>query len=137
MDVITVPEPFWKLDALLASREKEGHSFSISVSQDFLKVAAHADFSPSKLQEAARDRALNLGLALSASHQLLHLGEYGLHQIDWPYGGGTWLALEMSSVNKRRAIFSTHNCDKPNQQAFLLATWIEWAHYIEASTKEA
>jgi hypothetical protein len=133
MFAVTHPELyFWKVYAWLCSSESHGHEFGIYASKRFLYLSHQfcRKVKEQELQMYVRRMSCDAGLP-KADHDLLHFGSNGLEQIDWPDGGGCWLAIERSSVDEHGAKFSTHNCDTSTQQSFLMAVWMWWAALVE------
>ncbi len=128
---------FWTVSSWQCEQGPQSRNFSIFASNVFLlraknMVTAHAnDFSQERVQEYVGMMAKVAGIKLSPGQQLIHFGEWGVEQIDWPAGGGCWLALEKTSLNKKGATFSTHNVDSSTEQSFLMAVWLFWAQCVE------
>lgn len=121
----------WKVNAWLTGVGHESCSFSVFVSRRFLEAARKVEYDAEMMQEQARCLARGAGLRISTGQKLLHLGKYGLEQIDWPAGDGCWLHLEQTSIRPEGAAYSTHNSDNPLQQSFLMSVWLWWTQIVE------
>jgi len=124
----------WSIKAWLCDQESRTHGFAVEVDNRFLEVARSVEFDPETAQEHARHLAGLAGYRVSKSQQLLLFGEYGIEQINLPWGGGSWLNLSKVSISETKgAVYETHNVDHSNQQSFLMAVWVWWAGYVTAS----
>lgn len=124
----------WTVRAWLCGQERRMHEFTIEVDNRFLEATRSVGFDPEAVQEHARHLASLAGYRVSRHDQLLLLGEYGIEQINLPGGGGSWLNLSKVSISETKgAVYETHNIDHANQQSFLMAVWVWWAHCVTDS----
>ena len=122
---------FWRLRNIACNNSHGGCEFSIFVSNGFLETAQHRKLNRVKLQRLAREVAKLSNFNVQKNTDLLIFSSFGIQQFNYPNGGGTWLRLELDSICKDGAIYSTHNCDRPGQQSILLAMWLIYADQVE------
>jgi len=128
VEVVLKPEVhFWTIQTWM--HEKGNHNFSIFVSNRFLEAAKIARVKMSA--DLARRELLKI--ANKAGYKNIpdtFWEEDGLTQINHPGGGGVWLVMDKDRSEHGKT-YSTHNCDHPHQQSFLMAAWLWWASVVE------
>lgn len=119
---------FWTITAWVNAPERDGKSFKLQVTPEFLKLAARFEYNRNVCQDHVQILAREAGLT---GHVQLVFGQYGLRQINHPDGDGCWLAIDPLSVSEQAgATFSSHNCDKEAQRSFLIQVWVWWVNGV-------
>ena len=122
---------FWTINSWLSGTGQQSHNFSLFVSPKFMLAAKKATAKMSiesvggYIQHMAQEAGLNPPVQLIC-------GEFGLEQINHPQGDGCWLHLEhTANPLQTGSMYSTHNCDRADQQSFLFAVWVWWSGVVE------
>jgi hypothetical protein len=125
---------FWKLNSLNCTNkpyEMHGYEFSIFVSQNFLDAVKRSRYDEKTVQEVTREIANEAGILGLEGMDLLRFGKFGIHQFTHPQGSGVWLSLDPPGSGEKGAIYSSHNCDRADQQSLLLKMWKYYADFVE------
>ncbi len=117
----------WEVVVWSAKQGPHGHEFTIRVDSDFLAAAGAADFSRQSAQREVTRLAKEAGLQVPIGAKLLVFGEYGVEGINHPQNSGCGLYLEATETG---GIVRSHNTDRSDQQAFLMAVWVWWIHVV-------